>query len=400
MRAGVALLGLLLVGPLQAQRAGDILIASGPDLIRVAPTGALLTIYAGSPATTIVDVEPAFGGQGWVVAQHAGYWSDILHVVGGVATTVQRVGTIAPIELMPRADGTIDYARIGPGACHTLCEQPWPSGNPRIIAPLCHFQHLVPFALAEDPRNGDRLVADFLGSDTLLYRVSRAATVTTMTVPLALPLLTLRAGLHVDPSDGQMVLVGGDRFATFGPAGPTRTGPLPMQGSVPATAIDADPFAGAFVVAQYDTLYRFSVATGQAQTIHKHGGWIEAVHVVGSRAFDALSAPRAGTAYRVGLTMLGEGGRPYIAAASLAMRPAIVAQNRRIPLRADGLLAYSLTPNPVFVGFTGWLDPTGHSMLTVNLPVGAAGLRVFLAAITIGSGRVRSITEAFGFTVE
>ena len=71
-----------------------------------------------------------------------------------------------------------------------------------------------------------------------------------------------------------------------------------------------------------------------------------------------------------------------------------------IPQDPVPLYFFSLVPNPIFGNFQGLLDGSGEATLTVNIPNGVDGVRVFFAAVSYDQTGVRLISLPFGVTLE
>ena len=116
------------------------------------------------------------------------------------------------------------------------------------------------------------------------------------------------------------------------------------------------------------------------------------------RVFTPLGPPSIGARYRLRLRVSAEAGAAYQAALALSARPGISLPSGRIPLAADPLFFLSLSGVPVFQGFSGVLDGSGGATLSVAIPNSRAlrGLRVVLAAVTLGRGGIRRHRGAHG----
>ena len=83
-----------------------------------------------------------------------------------------------------------------------------------------------------------------------------------------------------------------------------------------------------------------------------------------------LDPPCIGTTVRLRLRSPGDGGLPFVLAASLNRCPGITLSDGRIvELTSDFVLAYSLlAPNPTFIGFQGVLDPNDQAEALFAIP--------------------------------
>jgi len=102
-----------------------------------------------------------------------------------------------------------------------------------------------------------------------------------------------------------------------------------------------------------------------------------------------------------GLNFPGEDGFSYQVAASLGMRPGIVAPGGTyIPLSVDPVLFLSLTDTGIFRNFAGTLATNARATASWRIPAIPAlrGIRCYFAAVTI-SGGIRSVSNPIGVTV-
>jgi len=80
---------------------------------------------------------------------------------------------------------------------------------------------------------------------------------------------------------------------------------------------------------------------------------------------------------------------PYVAAASLSTTPPIPTPSGNIPLAADVLFNFSLTPagSSVFVNFTGTFGTGGTAIALINVPAGiTGGLNFYVAFVGLAPG--------------
>jgi hypothetical protein len=83
-----------------------------------------------------------------------------------------------------------------------------------------------------------------------------------------------------------------------------------------------------------------------------------------------IGTPKTGTSRNLYLCAPGDGGFPFVVAASSQTGPGIVSCGGIIPLFPDALLSFSLNPgNGIFNNFSGTLDPQGQSTVpSITVP--------------------------------
>lgn len=99
----------------------------------------------------------------------------------------------------------------------------------------------------------------------------------------------------------------------------------------------------------------------------------------------AVSSTPIGTSTTLQLTMPGEANRGYLLVASESVQPGLVLPGGGVlPVAFDVLFALSLTPDPIFQDFTGFLDGLGQATATVNVPYypPIVGLSACFSALT------------------
>jgi hypothetical protein len=108
----------------------------------------------------------------------------------------------------------------------------------------------------------------------------------------------------------------------------------------------------------------------------------------------------------LGSRKAGDGGLPYLLAASLGRRPGLRMQNgERLDLAPDALFTVSalgLAPT-IFQQFQGVTDPTGHAVARVAIPAalpGGSKISVFVAGVILGPRGVRTVTNTHWFVLE
>jgi hypothetical protein len=119
-----------------------------------------------------------------------------------------------------------------------------------------------------------------------------------------------------------------------------------------------------------------------------------------------LGAMKIGTTRALGLTAPADGGFAYIVGASFTPGPAIFTCGGIIPLAADALLVFSLTPgNGVFADNAGILDAFGDTTApTVTVPnqFALVGANFWVAGVVLdfaASCPYRSVSGALSVTI-
>jgi hypothetical protein len=120
-----------------------------------------------------------------------------------------------------------------------------------------------------------------------------------------------------------------------------------------------------------------------------------------------LGTPKTGTIRNLLLCAPGDGGFPFVLAASTRTGPGIASCNGTIPLFPDALFSFSLTPgNGIFDNFTGILDAQGESTtpsITVPNDPGLIGFSIvvdFVAADPSALCPIRTIGAPAILTVQ
>jgi hypothetical protein len=265
-----------------------------------------------------------------------------------------------------------------------------------------------------------------------------------VTTLATLPAGALNAGI-IAPDDGRLLLAAywhlpqGGVFAASGP-GPVST---LIWGIGRISGLSADRLRGDVVVTRFDgpevlrldregratSLLRFPgantvavegdgtiwIAGGNALTrVSASGvplgtiglpGIATDLEIYGRRILSGQGRAAAGGRYRLPIHSLrpGDGGRPYVLAASTALRPSIaIGDGRRLAIGPSPLLAISVTGGlPFFHGFHGVLDPFGRATAAIDVPHGLSGLRIHVAGVILDpqENRVSTLMNTISFTI-
>jgi len=129
------------------------------------------------------------------------------------------------------------------------------------------------------------------------------------------------------------------------------------------------------------------------------------LEIYGARPLHGSGSARVATRYglRIDLPDPAFQGKPYVLAASFRPRPPIrLPGGSTLYLGIDPLLVLSAQNNvPLFTGFQGWLDSSGHGAATVDVPAWAGNLRIYFAGLVVdprAPGAVGRVFNTVGVT--
>jgi len=381
-KPGGALITLLTASPVNLDAAGP---CPAPDNrgvvftrsnITSLPTTDVLRLDPGQGLTTLYQLPAAFGRITQVKVDAGG---DLLLLANGPNRGVYRV---------PR----------GGGPLVTIALLPSPRQNGTL------------FAMEEDVASGDLVVFDNL---QILHRVKPNGTVQQVPFPASIQVNGIAGDAQADYATGLMWLAYGLTFLQVDPGTGAVTTIFPKSPTSIGlwNGVDADPFGGGLVLSYQSQLpplaafYRYRPGASKVTTVAVlpasmvYGG----AAVFGSRNLSGRARPRLGTRYPIRLSVPTEAGQRYAAAAAFGTYSGIPAGGgRRIPLDPDPLFFASRALPSVFRGFQGTLDARGEAGLAIDIPpvAGLRGLRFHVAAVTVGAGGIRWITEPLGVVVE
>jgi len=166
-------------------------------------------------------------------------------------------------------------------------------------------------------------------------------------------------------------------------------------------AVDSD---GSLWIAGGNALARVSASGVPLRTIGLPGIATD-LEIYGRRILSGEGPAAAGGRYRLSIHSLrpADGGRPYVLAASTALRPSIaIGDGRRLAIGPSPLLPLSVAGwIPFFHGFQGVLDPFGRATAAIDIPYGLSGLRIHVAGVILdpGKNRVSTVLNTISFTV-
>jgi len=407
----LAVVATLLAAEGIAQSPGDAIVVGKKNaqtaaaLIAIDKSGATTTLYPGTVKENLFGmVEMAPGNRAILFSEEP---------VPLFPSAIQRYENGKVTPLWTGLDGLTDFdvdqggdlvAIIHQGRRQSVLRRDSATGRVTTLGTRTTPGVSYAFGLEEDLRTGDWLV--FTTTSELL-RLRPDGSLSTVSIVLPVNAVNVRQGyVRTDFSDGSVLVAFGQGLIKVDP----RTGAVTSLRYSTAsthynTGLDRDPygFGYYFLDGQFPlTLTRYD--PGLNLLVPQFPLATRGYDVVsyGARHLSGLDRPRVGRSYRIQAGFPGEAGRFYLAAASTgALGGFRLPDGRRVPLDPDPLFFLSLVPNPIFVNFQGVLDSRGEAVMTVNIPnLPIAGLRLFLAAVTLDATGIRTISLPFGMSVE
>lgn len=106
-----------------------------------------------------------------------------------------------------------------------------------------------------------------------------------------------------------------------------------------------------------------------------------------------VNLPAIGATFVMSLDAPTSAFNPYLLALSLDWEPGVPFLTRHLPLNPDALFELSLSPSPLFQGFSGIMDGAGQAVASIQIPFvpSLIGLRFYAAYVTGNSGAVLGI---------
>jgi hypothetical protein len=265
-------------------------------------------------------------------------------------------------------------------------------------------------------------VAGNAGATPILWRVSRAGVITTLTN--SIPGIGIVGGIDQDPRTGDFLVCGTSTVARVTPAGVATAAvvsPAELNGANHLALLPTGHPDGEYNVAVADFggaptgLYTYDLTTGRlvSTILNYPGGAANGIGPSGvlvhqGRALHGEGNGRGGTNYRLGLrNPVSEAGKTYVISGSFGARPGFqLPDGRQINLALDDL--YFLTTQnllpTIFQNFVGALLPNGDRDAFVFVlpdPV-IIGLRTFYSFAIVDAAAPNGIgfvSNTHAFTV-
>jgi len=377
----------------QLVHGGDYVIGdySTAIVFRVSHDGLPTVVHFGAPLRGVTDVAVT-QARDLIIADFDAGTLFRLPSTGGI--TPVATGLRMPIRVAVDRNGDYIVTELAlPGITRVT-----PQGTRTVLQQGAPFQHPIGIAVDSD---GTYLVADDFANALFRY------------VPGG-GVIALHSGPPFRLPQGVAVLASGDYAVTDGLADAVF---VVARGGGAVTTLVAPPVLGNpyDVVDDFEGGVAVSDSSGASRRLVRvdAAGQLTVVTVGppfgrtdGLDRAPTLAGPsrgQSGRAHSLDLELPAQANRPYLLCASLSLHPgfALSPAPRRAAVNPDGLFFASLGANdPVFVGFTGVLDPWGRATASLTVPnVPMPPITIFLQGFVIDlqqPSSVREITNAHG----
>lgn len=313
-----------------------------------------LVTGVGANATTLATITgqttPFLGPEGNVVLDQDG---DYIVFSSFGVHRVTPTGTITTIDPTPAGGGC--ERLVGGGWYAYGAGQMRSISRGGVVTGLGPVPGLIPFGeLASDPRTGDAIYA---GGDLLRFSDAQQA-FSTLTVAGTAPYVCAEVDMRSGDIWAGRVLGEIHRVA--------------RSGAVVSTLVNRTTPATDFM------------------------GLTE----IGSHHLGGLTPALAGATHQLHVAFPSYPGASYAVGASFGFRPGIPTPAGPIAIVPDALFAASQALPQLFTGFLGTLSARGEAFPAIRLPGGTQGVRFYVAAIAVQSGRIVQVSRPLGVTIQ